>query len=289
MKILALVASQDSTIEDVKANGRRQMQALIGKDKEVLFCEYSTIEICRNGELAITCLGEKMEKPDYFWPLLGSTDGFILENMFQDAGIPSILNLRELQVARSKIATYQRLAQNGVRVPDTMVFFKDSDSQTLIRRFGYPFVVKPDSGFGGIGVELIHNEQELKDYFATLSYGQAYVAQEYIAASKGRDIRVVVLHGRYYYSMERHASNPDEFRSNVHVGGTTQEKILTEEEKAFCEKVASLFELPIIGLDLMIGDGEYVLAEVNAFPGMPGGKMIDAYASVIEHFMEGRI
>lgn len=289
MKILALVASQDSTIEDVKANGRRQMQALIGKDKEVLFCEYSTIEICRNGELAITCLGEKMEKPDYFWPLLGSTDGFILENMFQDAGIPSILNLRELQVARSKIATYQRLAQNGVRVPDTMVFFKDSDSQTLIRRFGYPFVVKPDSGFGGIGVELIHNEQELKDYFATLSYGQAYVAQEYIAASKGMDIRVVVLHGRYYYSMERHASNPDEFRSNVHVGGTTQEKILTEEEKAFCEKVASLFDLPIIGLDLMIGDGEYVLAEVNAFPGMPGGKMIDAYASVIEHFMEGRI
>lgn len=289
MKILALVASQDSTIEDIKANGRRQMQALIGKDKEVLFCEYSTIEICRNGELAITCLGEKMEKPDYFWPLLGSTDGFILENMFQDAGIPSILNLRELQVARSKIATYQRLAQNGVRVPDTMVFFKDSDSQTLIRRFGYPFVVKPDSGFGGIGVELIHNEQELKDYFATLSYGQAYVAQEYIAASKGRDIRVVVLHGRYYYSMERHASNPDEFRSNVHVGGTTQEKILTAEEKAFCEKVASLFDLPIIGLDLMIGDGEYVLAEVNAFPGMPGGKMIDAYASVIEHFMEGRI
>lgn len=63
MKILALVASQDSTVEDVKTNGRRQMQALIGKDKEVLFCEYSTIEICRNGELAITCLGEKMEKP----------------------------------------------------------------------------------------------------------------------------------------------------------------------------------------------------------------------------------
>ena len=288
MKILALVASQDSTVEDVKTNGRRQMQALIGKDKEVLFCEYSTIEICRNGELAITCLGEKMEKPDYFWPLLGSTDGFILENMLQDAGIPSILNLRELQVARSKIATYQRLAQNGIRVPDTMVFFKDSDPGTLSGRFGFPVGVKPDRGFGGIGVELIHNEQELKDYFATLSYGQAYVAQEYIATSKGRDIRVVVLHGRYYFSMERHASNPDEFRSNVHVGGTTQEKTLTEEEKVFCEKVASIFDLPIIGLDLMIGDGEYVLAEVNAFPGMPGRKMMDAYASVIDDFMEGQ-
>ena len=128
----------------------------------------------------------------------------------------------------------------------------------------------------------------LKDYFSTLYDGQAYVAQEYIATSKGRDIRVVVLHGRYYFSMERHASNPDEFRSNVHVGGTTQEKTLTEEEKVFCEKVASIFDLPIIGLDLMIGDGEYVLAEVNAFPGMPGRKMMDAYASVIDDFMEGQ-
>ena len=44
MIILALVASQDSTVEDVKTNGRRQMLALICKDKEVLFCEYSTIE-----------------------------------------------------------------------------------------------------------------------------------------------------------------------------------------------------------------------------------------------------
>ena len=53
-------------------------------------------------------------------------------------------------------------------------------------------------------------------------------------------------------------------------------------------RVASIFDLPIIGLDLMIGDGEYVLAEVNAFPGMPGRKMMDAYASVIDDFMEGQ-
>ena len=87
MKILALVASQDSTVEDVKTNGRRQMQALIGKDKEVLSDEYSTIEICRNGELAITCLGRKNRKSRYyFWPLLGSTDGFILEEYASGCG-----------------------------------------------------------------------------------------------------------------------------------------------------------------------------------------------------------
>ena len=65
-------------------------------------------------------------------------------------------------------------------------------------------------------------------------------------------------------------------------------RLLPKKKMVFCEKVASIFDLPIIGLDLMIGDGEYVLAEVNAFPGMPGRKMMDAYASVIDDFMEGQ-
>lgn len=286
MKILVLVGKQDTTLEDVKIKGKKKVHYIVGKDKELLFCEYSTIEICMDGELSITCLGEKIDMPDYFWPLLASPDAVVVENMLSEAGVKSVLNIEELRVARSKIATYQRLARNGIRIPNTMVFFKDSDPQILVKRFGYPFVLKPDSGYGGKGVELIHNDRELQEYIKTLSYGQAYVAQEYIATSKGRDIRVVILHGKYYLSMERCASDPEEFRSNVHVGGTTTQKTLTTEEQVFCEKVASVFDLPILGLDLMIGDGEYVLAEVNAFPGMPGERMPKAYAAVIEHFKE---
>ena len=37
MTIFALVASQDSTVADVKTNGRRQMQALLGTDTQVIF------------------------------------------------------------------------------------------------------------------------------------------------------------------------------------------------------------------------------------------------------------
>lgn len=289
MRILVLVASRNSTREDVEAIGKKKMQAIVGEDKELLFCEYSTIEISTDKELSITCMGKKIEKPDYFWPLLGSTDGFVVENMLLEAGIKSVLDVEELRVARSKVATYQRFAKNGIRIPDTMVFFKDVDPQMLVEKFGYPFIVKPDMGYGGLGVELIRNEKELLAYCQTLSYGQAYIAQEYIATSKGRDIRVVILHGKYYFSMERCASDPDEFRSNVHTGGMTTLKTLTDEEIAFCEKAASVFKLPILGLDLLIGDGEYVLAEVNAFPGIPGGRMQETYLSVLNRFLEGRV
>ena len=51
MKILALVASQDSTVEDVKTNGRRQMQALIGKDKEVLSVNIPRLKFAGTGNL----------------------------------------------------------------------------------------------------------------------------------------------------------------------------------------------------------------------------------------------
>ena len=51
MKILALVASQDSTVEDVKTNGRRQMQALIGKDKKVLSANIPRLKFAGTGNL----------------------------------------------------------------------------------------------------------------------------------------------------------------------------------------------------------------------------------------------
>lgn len=287
MKILVIASGPDNlSEEDAKKRGLKQMEMILGGDKEFLLCDYSTIEIKNDGELKLTCLGEEIEKPDAFWPLVANTDAFVVEHMLEEAGIESVLNLKELQVVRSKTATYQRFAQNGIRVPDSVVFFTHSHRQTLIDRFGFPFVVKPDSGLGGVGVELIHNEKELDDYFENMQIGQAYVAQEYIETSRGRDIRVVVLHGKYYYSMERKATNPDEFRSNIHVGGVSRPYELTEEEKAFCERVASVIDLPIVGLDLMVGDGEYVLAEVNGFPGIPLEEMQKAYKAVIDRYLE---
>ena len=36
---------------------------------------------------------------------------------------------------------------NGIRVPDTMVFFAHPNKQKIFEHFSFPFVVKPNSGF----------------------------------------------------------------------------------------------------------------------------------------------
>ena len=88
------------------------------------------IEIVSGEKLAICYRGEQAELPDAFWPMLTNTDAYCLEHMLLEAGCKSILDLNEVAVARSKVATYQRLAANGIRVPKTIVFFNHPAVQT---------------------------------------------------------------------------------------------------------------------------------------------------------------
>lgn len=248
--------------------------------------DYIDISVETSNELKVYYKGKEIELPDMFWPAISNTDSFVVENLLINAGVKCALNLDEVAVARSKIATYQRLARNGMRVPKTLVFFNHPDKNVILQQMRYPFVMKPDNGYGGVGVSLIHNESELDDYLSKQVQGVAYMAQEYISTSFGKDIRVVMLNGEPYYSAMRNSNNPNEFRSNVHQGGEIKEFPIDDATKAYCKKIASLFDLPLLGLDLLIGDGEYVVVEVNAFPGMMPDVSYNAYKTLLEGFEE---
>ena len=281
MKVWGLLSNVDDILQ---AHG----DAVLRQDNgvfETVLIDYIDVEIGDGRALKVSYKGEVMPLPDAFWPMLSNTDSFALENLLLGAGVKSVLNLAEVAVARSKIATYQRLVANGIRVPASVVFFNHPHKAAVLQKMRYPFVVKPDSGFGGEGVQLIRSEAEFDAYAETLQYGVAYVAQEYIAASRGKDVRVVLLNGEYLYSSMRSATDPKEFRSNVHVGGELLDYKIDEKELALCQKIAGLFDLPLIGLDLLLGEGELVIAEVNAFPGLFPENMAKVAKAVLERFL----
>ncbi|MFT9009569.1 MAG: ATP-grasp domain-containing protein [Bifidobacterium sp.] len=253
-----------------------------------IYPEQVTVGIGDGKNIQLFYQGKPMERPDVFWPMISNTETASLEKLLVRAGIPSIVNMREVEVARSKVDTYQLLKTNGIPVPDSFVFFDKPDKSAIEQHFGYPFVVKPNYGFGGEGVTLIESEEEFDAFIAQAAYGQTYIAQEYIATSRGRDVRVVLLNGEYLYSTMRKASDPQEFRSNVHVGGELLKYPIDQETQALCARVASLFDLPLIGLDLMFGTEGFVLAEVNAFPGMYPAYMLQALNAAIEGFEASR-
>ena len=87
---------------------------------------------------------------------------------------------------------------------------------------GAPVVIKLLEGTQGIGVILAPDRKVAEAILETLqSTRQNVLVQQYVAESKGRDIRALVVGDRVVAAMRRVAEG-DEFRSNVHRGGRTE-------------------------------------------------------------------
>ena len=79
--------------------------------------------------------------------------------------------------------------------------------------------MKLQQGTQGIGTMIAETPQAVTSLLETLwAMGQDIILQEYIAESKGRDFRAIVVGGRVVAAMRRQAK-AGEFRSNLHRGG----------------------------------------------------------------------
>ena len=283
MRIWCLVSNVDS---HVRKYGTKLLEEHEGAYQLVVM-DYATLEIkTGEGQPAFYCMGQKLELPDAFWVWTSNTDTRVIENLLLACGAKSIVNLHEQDVARSKIATYHRLAAANIRVPRTFVFFNHVDRAEIEAQFAYPFVIKPDNGSSGQGVALIHDQAELDAYLSELKAGVAYMAQEYVATSRGRDLRVVMLNGECLMSFVRQSTNEQEFRSNLHLGGKIVEYEPDEQTRELCRKVAALYDLPVLGLDLMFADDGFVLTEVNSYPGLRRDDRNKFITAVISDYLQ---
>jgi hypothetical protein len=89
------------------------------------------------------------------------------------------------------------------------------------------------------------------------------VCQEFIAASSGKDVRVVVVGGKIVGAMMRIAKSG--FKSNVHQGGYVKKvKVVKEALVQMATDVTRLCHLDISGIDLLMDTDGYKLCEVCA-------------------------
>ncbi len=206
--------------------------------------------------------------PDIYM-LLGDYDERMdaLAAQLDALGAVAYNNIAAKRISMSKIATAQTLAAAGLPVARTMPLQPGITKEAVLAQFSLPMVVKPDTGFGGSGVRLIHTEEELEALLASLPKEELLLAQEYISASKGRDVRVVMLHHKAIHAIMRQASNPEEFRSNVKVGAEVLPFEMTDEIRDLCETASRAIGLDHCGFDLLFTQNGFLIGEVNATPG----------------------
>jgi ribosomal protein S6--L-glutamate ligase len=147
---------------------------------------------------------------------------------------------------------------------------RDDVLPAIERVGGAPVVIKLLEGTQGIGVILAPELKVAEAIIETLqSTKQNVLIQEFIAESRGRDIRALVVGDRVVGAMRRSAQG-DEFRSNVHRGGTVEALQLSAEYERTAVRAAQIMGLRVAGVDMLEGkDGPRVM-EVNSSPGLEG-------------------
>jgi glutathione synthase len=149
-------------------------------------------------------------------------------------------------------------------MPRTLVTRDRQAILEFVRFVGGQAVLKPLDGAGGSGVVILRaddkNARALCDIVTQEGRVQAMVQQYQPGIAEG-DKRVLLLDGQLLGAILR-VPRPDEFRANIHVGGSVQATILTAEEQSLVADVGPQLAakgLYFVGLDLIGGK----LIEVN--------------------------
>ena len=227
------------------------------------------LEIKKASDISLE-IGDNIEnKPDFaiFW----DKDIYLAERL-EKSGVRLFNNKRAVMLCDNKILMYQALSDNDIRIPKTFVTPKTFEGlnynnrdflDKVIKEIGFPMVVKEAYGSFGEQVYLASNETELNKIVDSIGY-KDFLMQEYIASSKGKDIRINVVGDQAVVSMLR--ENNNDFRSNISNGGHGS---LYQPSKEFIDlalKATKALGLDFAGVDVMFGEDGPILCEVNSNP-----------------------
>ena len=173
--------------------------------------------------------------------------------------------------ARDKLRSMQLLAKYGIDIPKTVVSRDSADIDQLLDQLdGAPVIIKLASGTHGNGVVLAETKKAAKStlqaFYLTNEQGTNILLQEFVKESAGTDIRAFVVGSKVVASMQRQSLD-DDFRSNLHKGGSGTIIKLTPEEEKVAVKAAKVMGLSVAGVDIMRSARGPLVLEVNASPG----------------------
>jgi ribosomal protein S6--L-glutamate ligase len=246
------------------------------------------IDVAR-GTPALYYRGKKLRDYDAVVPRIGASITFFgtaVVRQFEQMGVFSVNPSHAISVSRDKLRSIQVLSRHHVGFPRT-IFAKDKESVIrALDRVGTPAVVKLLEGTQGIGVILAENRKIAEAIMETLQQaaGQNVLLQQFVKESRGQDLRALVVGSKVVAAMRRRAQG-DEFRSNVHRGGSTEPVQLDPEYERVALHAAQIMGLRFAGVDMLEGKDGPMVMEVNSSPGLEGIEAatgIDVASEVIQ-------
>lgn len=218
--------------------------------------------------------GKKLPIYDAVIPRIGASVthyGLAVLRQFEMQGVYPLNESVAIGRARDKLRALQLLARAGIGLPVTAFAHGPRKAENVIQEVGgAPVVIKLVEGTQGMGVILAETEASAKSIIQAFSAANVNIlVQEYVREAQGSDIRAFVIGGRVVAAMKR-TGKPDEFRSNLHRGGTGEPAFITGEEERTAVQSAGVLGLNVAGVDMLRSGRGPLVMEVNASPGFEG-------------------
>ncbi len=218
--------------------------------------------------------GKQLSHYDAILPRIGNSItyfGTAVVRQFEQMDVYTPNTSWGISNSRDKLRATQILSRHQIGMPATTFVQGRNDVIPAIERVGgAPVVIKLLEGTQGIGVILAPTIKVAEAIIETLqSTKQNVLIQAFVEESKGRDIRALVVGDRVVAAMRRTARG-DEFRSNVHRGGTVEAVDLDADHEATAVRSAQIMGLRVAGVDMLEGRDGPLVMEVNSSPGLAG-------------------
>ena len=236
--------------------------------------------------------GEDLSKFDAIIPRIAThmtRYGTAIVRQLEMQGVYTLSSSISIARSRDKLRSMQLLAKVGVGIPKTVFSRNSADIDDMIDKLGgTPVIIKLARGTHGNGVVLAESKKAAKSvlqaFYLSNEDGTNILLQEFIKESAGVDIRAFVVGTRVVASMKRQSLD-DDFRSNLHKGGSADVVKLTDEERKVAVKSARALGLNVAGVDLMRSERGPLVLEVNASPGFGIEKVTgrDVASAIIEY------
>jgi len=218
--------------------------------------------------------GEKLPRFDAVIPRIGASItqyGMAVLRQFEMSGVWPLNESVAIGRSRDKLRSMQILAKHGLGLPLTAFAHDPRQTDEIIRAVqGPPVVIKLLEGTQGIGVVLAETDASAKSVIEAFRGANVNIlVQEFIKEAGGTDIRCFVIGGKVVAAMKRTGA-PDDFRSNLHRGGSAEIIKITPEERSSAVRAARHMGLNVCGVDMLRSNHGPVIMEVNSSPGLEG-------------------
>ncbi len=234
--------------------------------------------------------GKQLSDYDAILPRIGASItyfGTAVVRQFEQMDVYTPNTSIGINNSRDKLRSLQILSRHDVSIPASTFVRDRLDVADAIQRVGgAPVIIKLLEGTQGIGVILAPDAKIAESIIETLqSVGTNVLLQRFVSESRGRDVRAFVVGDRVVAAMRRVAQG-DEFRSNVHRGGSAEAVDLDPTFATTAVRAAQIMGLRVAGVDMLESDHGPLILEVNSSPGLQGIETatgLDVAGAVIDH------